>query len=325
MKGFLEEAKSDEYKGLIGLSTYDLAGAFEVGLPAARMMLGQYSNPDVFDFTFDDVPEVGVLVNGLRPNRTAYFRTDTGLAIHSVNDFPIGIESSVGGILVGMLLPAVQQVRAAARRTQSLNNMRQLGMALLNYEAAKQCFPPAYSIDEDGKPLLSWRVHILPLLDQQDLYGQFKLDEPWDSPHNIELAAKMPEAFKHPGVNVKANHTVYVAPINGDSIISDGPIDDAGHGNKISDITDGTSNTMLLIEANEDRSVLWTAPDDLRIDDLDDVELAESLYGYLNRFTCIYGDGSSKSLGLEEFDLLDRAKIRGALKMSDDVSLELAP
>ena len=325
MKNFEAEAQSDGYKGIIGVSTYDLAGAFEVGLPMAGMMLGQYSNRDVFDFTFEDVPNVGVLINGLRPNTTAFFRTDTGIAVHSVHDFPIGIESATSGILVGMLLPAVQQVRAAARRVQSENNMRMLGLALHEYQAANQSFPPSYSVDEDGKPLHSWRVLILPYLDQQELYDQFKLDEPWDSPHNSKLAAQMPEVFDHPGLALEDDHTAYLVPLNDNSIISDGPVDDAGHGNKIEDVTDGTSFTTMLVAASQNRSVLWTAPEDLRIDDLNDVELAESLYGYLSRFTYLAGDGASNSIDLEEFDLLDRDKIRGSFRMSDGVSLDLAP
>ena len=325
MKGFLEEGKSDGYKGVIGFSTYDLATAFEVGLPFARIMLGQYSNPDVFDFTFDDVPEVGVLVNGLRPNRTAYFRTETGVAIHTVHDFPIAVEAS-SGILIGMLLPAIQQVRAAARAAQSKNNMQQIGLALLNYATANNGhFPPAYSVDDDGNPLLSWRVHILPYLEQQELYDQFKLDEPWDSPHNIVLADQIPAVYLHPGLAPEANHTAYITPLNDNSILNDGPINDEGEGNEFEKITDGTSNTLLLIEANEDRAVVWTSPKDLLVDELNDDELIESLNGYLNRFTFVLCDGSIHMLRTEETAALNMAKLRGGFKMSDGVLFDLSP
>ena len=53
-----------------------------------------------------------------------------------------------------------------------------------NYEAQHGCFPPAYSVDKDGRPLHSWRVLLLPYLDEEELYKQLRLDEPWDSPHN---------------------------------------------------------------------------------------------------------------------------------------------
>jgi hypothetical protein len=65
------------------------------------------------------------------------------------------------------------------------NQMKQLGLALHNYAAANGHLPPAVSRGPDGKPLLSWRVAILPYLEEEQLYKQFHQDEPWDSPHNI--------------------------------------------------------------------------------------------------------------------------------------------
>ena len=78
-----------------------------------------------------------------------------------------------------------------------MNNMKQICLAMLNYEATYQSFPPA-AIEKDGKPLLSWRVAILPFLEEDALYKQFHLDEPWDSPHNLEVAKKMPSVFQSP-------------------------------------------------------------------------------------------------------------------------------
>ena len=93
-------------------------------------------------------------------------------------------------ILIALLLPAVQQVREAARRTTSMNDMRQIVLAIHNYDAANLSFPPAKG--RAGQEL-SWRVHILPYLDEMQLYEQFNLDEPWNSPHNLTLVDKMPE------------------------------------------------------------------------------------------------------------------------------------
>ena len=110
-----------------------------------------------------------------------------------------GISSmAFSGVAAGMLLPAVQVVRGAARKTSSLNNMRQLLLACHNYAAMRNSIPAAYSMDPQGKPLLSWRVHVLPYLEEQALYDQFKLDEPWDSPHNRKLIEKMPKVFENP-------------------------------------------------------------------------------------------------------------------------------
>jgi len=99
------------------------------------------------------------------------------------------------GILVGLLLPAVQAARESARRVQSMNNLKQIILAMYAYETAQGQFPARANFDKQGKPLLSWRVKILPFLDQTDLYKQFHQDEPWDSQHNSKLAATVLPAF----------------------------------------------------------------------------------------------------------------------------------
>ena len=89
--------------------------------------------------------------------------------------------------------------RRAAARTQCVNNCKQIVLAFHNYhQQARQLSARILSHSKDGKPLLSWRVLILPFLDQQALYDQFHLDEPWDSPHNRTLIAKMPAIFRCP-------------------------------------------------------------------------------------------------------------------------------
>ena len=93
-----------------------------------------------------------------------------------------------GGILVALLLPAVSAAREAARRTQCMNHLKQVALALHNYHDVFQAFPPAYTVDEDGKPLHSWRTLILPYLEQAALYEQIDLSKPWDAPENRHLA-----------------------------------------------------------------------------------------------------------------------------------------
>src|SRR3954471_10743597 len=79
-------------------------------------------------------------------------------------------------VLIGLLLPAVQAAREAARRSQCVNNEKQIGLAMHNYHSALNQFPPGAIVGKDGKPLLSWRVAILPYVEQGDLYNQFHLD-----------------------------------------------------------------------------------------------------------------------------------------------------
>lgn len=161
------------------------------------------------------------------------------------------------GILTGMILPAVQQVREAARRTTSANNLRQLALACFNYESAHRSFPNQAIFSEDGKPLLSWRVKILPYLDEQALYEKFHLDEPWDSEHNIKLLDEMPEVYLNPN-SIHRNKTGYLA-LKGEGTFMDG----TNNPNRIASIVDGTSNTIMFVEADDDVAVEWTKPADL--------------------------------------------------------------
>lgn len=167
------------------------------------------------------------------------------------------------GILVALLLPAVQAAREAARRNQSTNNMKQLMLALLNYESANGQFPPHAIYSADGQPLLSWRVAILPYLEQQALYDQFHLDEPWDSEHNRALIAQMPAILLDPssGLTPEQGRTHYVGPV-GEGAFFTG----TNQGLGMREITDGTSNTIAVLQVDEAQAAVWTKPDDWAYD-----------------------------------------------------------
>ncbi|MEM7783753.1 MAG: DUF1559 domain-containing protein [Planctomycetota bacterium] len=165
-------------------------------------------------------------------------------------------EATTLPILVGMLLPAVQQTRAAARRTSSMNNSRQMLLAMLNFESANGSFPAQASYDANGKPLLSWRVHILPFIEQQALYEEFHLDEPWDSPHNRKLISRMPMAYQSPSVaSMGDGKTVYLG-LSGDGMAF------GKDARNLRDFTDGTSNSIVMVEVDPSASVIWTKPED---------------------------------------------------------------
>jgi hypothetical protein len=170
--------------------------------------------------------------------------------------------AAVIGFLVALLLPAVQAAREAARRNQSMNNLKQLIIALLNYHDTRKSFPPNAIYSADGKPLLSWRVAMLPFIEEQALYAQFHLDEPWDSEHNRALIARMPQAYENPNLHTEKGKTNYLAIVGKDCIF-DGTAKGAG----IRQITDGTSKTIMLVEADADKAVEWTKPDDLKYDE----------------------------------------------------------
>jgi hypothetical protein len=191
------------------------------------------------------------------------------------------------GVLSGLLLPAVQAARESARRMQSLNNVRQIMLSMHNYHDANGKFPAQAIAQGDGDPLLSWRVAILPYLGEQALYNQFHLDEPWDSDHNIKLLEKMPEVFRNPSDLLDAVTTTYLVPMGKGVGLS-------SEGLKMRDITDGTSNTLAVLDVDPELGVPWTKPDDLDIrqnDWLDWLRAEGSNAGFF--------DGSARFIDLE--------------------------
>lgn len=160
-----------------------------------------------------------------------------------------------GGILVALLLPAVQQAREAARRMQSANNLKQIGLAMHMYHDMYKEFPPAVVKDKDGKPLYSGMVLLLPMLEQTSLYEQFDKSKAWDSPENIPLSSISLDVFRDPSnPSNTAGRTDYLFITGKNSILEDIP----GMKHDLSAITDGTSNTMLVIEVKGNAS--WAAP-----------------------------------------------------------------
>jgi len=199
-----------------------------------------------------------LILEAIRPVRDG---TKLSLSTDRFGDMAPNVSSMAAiGVLVALLLPAIQAAREAARRTQSDNNLKQIALALQNYHDAYRKFPARASVDEDGQPLLSWRVHLLPFLENRALYEQFRLDEPWDSEHNAKLIPLMPDVFVNPSAPPKPGHTPYLG-VFGDGLFFS---DERQRG--VKDVTDGTSNTICVLEANHDRAVVWTKPADWQYD-----------------------------------------------------------
>jgi prepilin-type processing-associated H-X9-DG protein len=181
----------------------------------------------------------------------------------TIPEGPVGRAVSTMGLAAGFLLPAVQKVREAAARTQSQNNLKQLNLAVINYETTFNALPPAAICDKQGKPLLSWRVAVLPYVEQSALYREFHLDEPWDSEHNIKLIHKFPRVFANPLVPLTGREeyptTNYLA------LVGNGAGWELKGGLKFpASFPDGTSNTIWLVEA--EKGVPWTKPEDISYD-----------------------------------------------------------
>ena len=167
-----------------------------------------------------------------------------------------------GGLFFAMFASAVPATREAARRAQCSNNLKQIGLAMHNYHDTYKCFPPAYIADEDGQPMHSWRVLLLPYMQQQPLYAQYDFDEPWDSPENLALTSMMPDVYRCPSDTLSAASETSYAMIVGPGTVSDGTKATA-----IREITDGTSNTILVVEA-AGSGINWLDPRDLDADQI---------------------------------------------------------
>jgi hypothetical protein len=168
------------------------------------------------------------------------------------------------------------------------NNLKQIALAMHNYHEAYRNFPQAAITDDEGKPLLSWRVALLPFLEEAELYQKFHLDEPWDSPHNKQLLQRMPDVFSDPGVSLPPGQTVYHAMTGEDYAL------EVEEGTSLREFTDGTSNTILVAEVNRDEAVPWTAPRDVELD----VDNPLSKMGRAHRggFQAVFADGAVRFL-----------------------------
>jgi hypothetical protein len=181
---------------------------------------------------------------------------------------------------------------AADHLKHSANNLKQIAIAFYNYAETNNGQLPRDITDKDGKVLLSWRVLILPYLDQDDLFRKFKCDEPWDSKDNRELVEKMPEFYSSPRVVVKKKgFTVY------QGFAGPGALFEPGKKLRFpASIPDGTSNTILAVESSV--AVPWTKPADLPFDlekDLPDIGKA-----YGAKPLAVLCDGSFRNLNLKK-------------------------
>lgn len=172
--------------------------------------------------------------------------------------FPMLNPMAVAPVAVALLLPASQSARTAAQRSQSVNNLKQIGLAMHNFHSANNALPAQATYDKNKKPLLSWRVALLPYMEEAALYNEFKLNEPWDSPHNKALIPRMPKVFVIPGAKAEPGKTYYRG-FSGPSTAFDLKQKN-GVGVGFQEVLDGTSNTLAVVEAKE--AVIWTKPEE---------------------------------------------------------------
>ncbi len=148
-----------------------------------------------------------------------------------------------------------EPLELAARRQRTIDNMTKIGAAISKRVEEKRSIPPSAVLSSSGRPLLSWRVELLPYLGHEELYNQFRLEEPWDSPHNRLLLPFIPAEFQSP--ERFDERTNYLAPIASFAAFQ------GTKGVGIRKFEDGLENTVIVVEADDELAVPWTKPEDL--------------------------------------------------------------
>jgi hypothetical protein len=219
------------------------------------------------------------------------------------------VESSSAG---APSAPGRLGLRERALLSRSHGNLKQIGIAYHNFHDLHNGAPPAYLADKDGKPLLSWRVLLLPYLEEVPLYQQFRFDEPWDGPNNKKLLDKMPKVYADPLHGETGPYTHYAA-ITGKNTafprtgvkVTDGKNPLAGFKPGTDSVVfgqmvDGLSNTIVIGSVSPEQKIPWTKPEDIELKD-DFPPLGKS-----GSFAAPYGSGA----GAHGVFLLGDASVR---------------
>jgi hypothetical protein len=195
--------------------------------------------------------------------------------------------------LPALFVATLTRLKESSRREfQRSKVMQQIGLAMHAYHDNWKQFPPAKAeakFDVEGRPILSWRVHLLPYLGHAALHKKFHLDQPWDSPHNKALLVEMPDLYK---TTMEPTKTTFLA------VVGDGTVYDGKTGLNITDITDGSSNTALVVDAGAERAVPWTKPEDLTLDNEDPIR-AFGTSDFGNVFLVLMADERTEAVAFE--------------------------
>jgi hypothetical protein len=222
-----------------------------------------------------------------------------------------GQQGSPPGSFQGRALLGTANART---RSESEFNLKQIGLAFHNAHDQFGAFPEGIA-DGTGKPGLSWRVALLPFVEQQNLYNQFKLNEPWDSEHNKKLIPLMPKVYAPPGVDTNGN--TYYRSFSGPDTVMPPRTGTPGavvKGASMLQISDGTSNTLLVAEAAE--PVVWTKPDELPFAPGKPPKLGGGVFA--NGFCVVLCDGSPRFIP----NSIDARTLGNAIQINDGNPVE---
>lgn len=193
--------------------------------------------------------------------------TAAGMGIGAVLLVVLGVSGCVligcGGILVALLLPAVQSAREAARRMECSNNLKQIAIAMHNYHDTYKVLPAQAVLDENGQPMHSWRTALLPYIEQQALYQQYDFNKPWNSPENRALADVRIPTYACPSDpdSATSSQTSYFVVYGDETMFA------PNRWISFMDVPDGLSNTIMIVESDS-LSVPWSEPTDIPFDQM---------------------------------------------------------
>jgi hypothetical protein len=259
------------------------------------------------DFDLPTLPSLSVVRRHLIPTISTLRRTDDGFASEQSGSMSANADAAAIGFAVGMAVPVLQSARRKAWQQVSMTSLRQVGIALQTAAIVDGRLPGPAIRDAQGKPLLSWRVAILPFIEQEALYRSFHLDEPWDSPHNRPLLARMPRVY------ADASHPELAAAGRTRDVLPTGPgtLFKGDRGLPLEAIRDGTSFTVMLLEVVPEQAVLWTRPDDVVIDPKN--PLGSLKLSPMERLQAVMADGSVRYFP----GTIDAANLRRLLDPAD--------
>ncbi|MAT68126.1 MAG: hypothetical protein CMJ58_01235 [Planctomycetaceae bacterium] len=219
------------------------------------------------------------------------------------------------GVIIALMSPFHRGGgREPARQMYCRKNLKQIALAMLAYAEEHGTLPPAYTVDEAGNRLHSWRTLILPYLDNQRLYESINLTKSWDDPANGQARATALDIYLCPSANHDQDHTTYLAVVGPDFAF-------AGETPRaLNDVTDDAGGTLLVVEARSDQAVHWMSPHDLTEEGAVQISLAgDRTYApHAGVFQVAFLDGAVVSLHAD----VDRDLLHGLLTIAggEDVS-----
>ena len=217
----------------------------------------------------------------------------------------VGVASTIA--VAGYGLPMIAQAIARFQPPSRTNNLKQILLAMHNYHAAYNRLPGPGITDADGKLLLSWRVSLLPFIEEQGLWERFHKDEPWDSEHNLPLAKEMPRVYQS-SADLDETMTVY------HGLVGEGLAISPEGETTFRQFLDGLSNTLIVLESKPEHAVLWSKPEDMTIDLQDPfANLNEGPGG----FAAAWGDGAVQVLDAIDEENFRRALTRAGFEIID--------